>query len=593
MASVEELRGRLGRLDGRGYRAYRELTGSWQFPEFTLAIDHVQGDPFAAPSRLRVRLDASIAAFPPALYRTRVRRIALEDFVCRGFDRALRGRRSAPSGSGKSGSVGIDVGGQEVLERTAVVVDARWVEARLEVGLPAAGRRILGRACEKILCDELPRLVERCLRWANLPQAEAQRFVECVENQEAIRGRLSERGLVAFVADGSILPRESGVSDLPLARAVPFRSPASLRISFELPNPLADPMSDGKAGGTTLSGMGIPEGVTLIVGGGYHGKSTLLRALARSVYPHVPGDGREGVVTERNAVVIRAEDGRRIERVDVGAFIGDLPGARSTRALSTDDASGSTSQAANIVEAVEAGASTLLLDEDTCATNFMVRDARMQELIPARREPITPLIDRVLAMHQRWGTSTILVMGGCGDYFDVADHVIAMHEFLPEDATDEARAVASRIPTRRRVERSSPLAPIRGRSPAAKSFDASRGRREEVIRVRARDELQFGTSRIDLRGVEQLVDPSQTRAVGFAILRCARSFVDDRATLRQIVDALDELLDREGLDVLDPLRFESRGSERHPGNFARPRSHEIAAAVNRLRTLRIREPAAD
>ena len=545
MAGLQDLRDVLRRIDGRGYKAYRDVEGRYEERSLVLFVDHVQADPFAAPSRVRVRVRNG---WPPALHG-----IALRDFLARALAQAIRSR-----------AVAIDAGGQEVLERTALAMTPEWVEARLQVSLPAAGRRIRGREAEAILCDELPRIAEAGLRRA--PEADARRFVECVEDQEALRGQLAERGLVAFVGDGSLLPRESGVCDRPLAEAVPFRAPPELRVELALPHP------PGR-----VVGMGVPRGVTLIVGGGYHGKSTLLQALERGVYPHVPGDGREWVATAADAVKVRAEDGRRVERVDISPFIRELPGGRSTRDFSSDDASGSTSQAAAIVEAVEAGASALLMDEDTCATNFMVRDARMQELVRAEDEPIVPFVDRVRELWERLGVSTVLVMGGCGDYFETADTVIAMRAFEPQVVTGRAREVARAHPTGRRREATRALQAPRPRTPLPESIDPSRGRREVRIDVRARDAIGFGVQRIDLRCVEQLVDRSQTRAVGHALALARERFADGQAPLAAVLDALAACMDEQGLEAL----------ARHPVDLARPRRHEIAAAMNRLRGLRV------
>jgi predicted ABC-class ATPase len=585
--TADDLRRTLVRIDGRGYKAYKDIAGDYDFGDFTLHIDHVQGDPFASPSKVRVRVPQRVAKLPPGLFEGAVRRVALQDFLARQIHRAIRGIAQGSRGTGKSGLIAIDAGGQEVLERTAVVVRPEWVEARVQVGLPAAGRRVLARQAQAMLGDELPRIAERGLRWANLPYEQAQTFVECVENQEHIRGQLGDLGLVAFVGDGAILPRESGASDRPLARdqAVAFQSPESLRVSIEVPNPVPG----ASAAPHTVRGMGIPKGVTLIVGGGYHGKSTLLRALERGVYAHVPGDGREYVVTSRDAVKIRAEDGRRVEKVDISPFIADLPYGRSTTAFDSDDASGSTSQAANIIEAVEVGARALLLDEDTSATNFMVRDARMQALVHKEHEPITPFVDRVGELYSALGVSTVLVMGGCGDYFDAADTVIMMRDYRPIDATADARRVAADQATRRRTESASPITQITARIPLAESFDPSRGRREVKIDAKAVDLVVFGTEPIDLRGVEQLVDLSQTRAVACAIHLATARFLDGQATLAEVMDAAERFFDAQGLDALDPFHR----SGRHPGNFARPRKYELAAAINRLRTVRMRQRRAD
>jgi len=578
MPSLNDLHLLLARIDGRGYKAYKEIAGTYEVGGHSLHIDHVQGDPFAAPSKVRLRAPQTSAQIPADLFHNRVRRIALQDFLCREVDRAIRREVQGRRGTGKSGTVTIDVGGQEILERTALVVTKDWVEARVEVGLPASGRTILGRQAEAILCRELPKVLEASLLWASVPRDEARGFVDCAENQEAIREQLDQLGLVAFVADGAILPRKSGVSDQPLDRreAVAFVSPDPLRVSVPVPHPV-----DKK---DSVSGMGVPRGVTLIVGGGYHGKSTLLEAIERGVYPHVPSDGREYVVTNPEAVKIRAEDGRRVERVDISPFINNLPFERSTDAFSTDDASGSTSQAANIMEALEAGATTLLLDEDTSATNFMVRDARMQELVHKEDEPITPFLDRVRELYDGHGVSTVLVMGGSGDYFDAADRVILMREYRPREVTDEAKKIAKARPTRRTIEAGKPLPPQLERVPVARSFNPSRGKREVKIDAKAMDLILFGKEPIDLRAVEQLVDASQTRAIGHVLHLAAGRFMDDEHTLCEVLDQIEDLFDREGLDLLDP--FHQIGH--HPGNFARPRKYEIAAAINRLRTLRMR-----
>jgi predicted ABC-class ATPase len=572
----------LGRIDGRGYKAYKDIAGSYDFQGWTLFIDHVQGDPFAAPSKIRLRVPQTTARVPASLCENPVRRVAFEDFLARQVEKAINRASRNVRGSGKSGLIFIDAGKQEVLERTAVVVTRDFVEARIQVGLPAAGRTVLGRQADTLLCGELPRLAETALTWNNLgskAQQDGRKLVDCAENQEHIRNQLDEMGLVAFVANDAVLPRESGASDRPLARqAIPFRSPDALEVTITLPHPLAD-------GSESVTGMGIRRGVTLIVGGGYHGKSTLLRALERGVYPHIPGDGRQYVVTRRDAVKIRAEDGRRVEQVDISPFISNLPYERSTTTFSTDDASGSTSQAANIIEALETGATVLLLDEDTSATNFMVRDSRMQALVEKEHEPITPFLDRVRELSDSLGVSTVLVMGGCGDYFEAADTVIMMRDYLPQEVTREARDIAHSRPSGRVAETSQPLTTPTPRIPLAESFDPSRGRRDVKIDVKALDLVLFGRDRIDLRGVEQLVDMSQTQAVGHAIHLATRRFMDGQTTLREVVDKVEDVLIREGLDILDPFHHPGR----HPGNYALPRKHEIAAAINRLRTVKMRQ----
>jgi predicted ABC-class ATPase len=584
MPSIDELRQILNRIDGRSYNAYHEIRGSFTLREFTLFVDHVQGDPFAAPSKLRLRVDQTSAQLPKDLYDNPVRRLAFEDFLTRRVHRAARKdakSRGERRGSGKSGVVLVDVGGQEVLKRTATVLTPEWVEVRLEVGLPANGRRILGSEAEKLLCNQLLAIAKASL--VQPPVNEARYFINCVENQEAIRNRLPSLGLIAFVGDGSHLPRESGASERPLAgeNTVAFEAPESLRVKIDLLHPI-------KIGGSvcrSIEGLGVRKGVTLIVGGGYHGKSTLLDAIERAVYPHIPGDGREWVISDRGLIKIRAEDGRRVEKVNIDAFIRNLPQGRSTTAFESEDASGSTSQAASLVEALEAGGSGLLLDEDTSATNFMVRDTRMQALIQKEHEPITPFVERVRELHETLAVSTVLVMGGCGDYFETADTVIALRDFLPLDVTEEAKAIAANASSSRQKEAVNPLGEIARRIPVGGSIDASRGHRQVSIRASSLDRIEFGREEIDLRGVEQIVDTSQTRAIASAIYFAATRLIDGHRTLRDVLDELDELFDNRGLDELDP--FYRAG--RHPGNYARPRRFEIAAAINRLRSLRMRQ----
>ena len=581
MRTGAELRQLLARIDGRGYKAYRELRGGCDLLEdagLELFVDHVQGDPFAAPSKLRARVPMDVAQLPEALRASRVRRLALTDRLARRARRAIEGRGRRSRGSGKSGLLFVDAGGQEVLERSAVAITEDWVELRFELGLPAAGRRVLGREAEALLLEDAVAVARAALIAAPEDTAELDAFVRCVENQEQLRGQLAFRGLIAFVADGALLPRASGASDKPLhaSEAVAFEAPEALRVEL----PLATPHE----GRDTLTGLGIPRGVTLVVGGGYHGKSTLLRAVERGVYPHVPGDGREFVVSDPGLVKIRAEDGRRVVGVDIEGFVRDLPGGRSTHDFRSEDASGSTSQAASIVEALEAGASGLLLDEDTSATNFMVRDARMQALVRREHEPITPYLDRVRELWTEFGVSTLLVMGGCGDYFEVADTVLALRDYRVRDATDEARRIAQQDGAKRRREAPGPLRPPAPRSPVAASLDPSRGRREVKIDAQGVDALRYGREDVDLRGLEQLVDPSQTRAIGHALHLAARRFMDGATPLAEILDRLEEHFDREGLDPLDPFH---RPGE-HPGAYARPRRFEIAAALNRLRSLEVR-----
>lgn len=568
MRNSERIRGILRRIDGRGYGAYRELEGIYKLSFFDLSIDRVQRDPFAPPSQFCIRIGTDTSLFPEALWATRLRRIALSDYLGRQFAAAARVIARQKRGTGNSGSISINAGSQQVLERNSVVFTDSGIETRFLVGLPASGRRVLSRQAEEMILGEIPKIVGDSLLYRSLKPGDVDKHVCTVEDQAAMRSQLPDRGLVAFIANGSVLPRRTGIDDRPLLgqEAVPFCSPPEL--SIELSRPTSGP----------ISGMGIPRGVNLIVGGGYHGKSTLLRAIERGVYDHIPGDGREWVVTDPSAAKIRAEDGRSVQGVDISAFIGPLPFGIPTDRFSTENASGSTSQAANIGESIEAGARLLLIDEDTSATNFIIRDARMQALVMKENEPITPLIDRVRQIYRSFGVSTIMVVGGSGDYFDVADQVIMMKEYLPTVQTKAARRITVEFPSRRRVEAEGQLKKPVSRVLKRASLNPSRGDRAVRVAARGLSALHFGTQTIDLSNVEQLVDPSQTRAIGHALVHLYRQLLKKELSVSDALILLEDELDRGGLDALTRSRV---------GDLARPRPQETAAALNRLRSLKI------
>ena len=582
MTNKESLQRHLRQLDNRGYKAYKDIQGNYDFSEFTLIIDYVQGDPFASPSKFRVIVPPNIAQIPGELFNSRSREIALRDYLTRQFDQAAHSI-SSKRGTGKSGLIAVTGLGQEVLERTSAFIissntsdieDLGGVELRFAVGLPAGGRSILGRQAAEMLCEDIPQIVSNSLKYSHLNAAECRRHVETVEDADWLRQQLAQNGLVAFVADGSILPRRSGVDNgLLLNNAVAFQSPPSLKVEFNCPNR------------GLISGMGIPAGITLIVGGGYHGKSTLLRAIELGVYNRIPGDGREFVVTNPAAVKIRSEDGRSVAGVDISPFINHLPQGRDTAQFYTENASGSTSQAANIIEALELVASSkedlvpvLLVDEDTAATNFMIRDRRMQELIAKEKEPITPFIDKVKLLYEDCGVSTILVMGGSGDYFDVADTVIAMENFQADDVTEKAKEIAINYSISRAVEGGETFGEITQRVPLPASLDPSLGRRDVRVKVRDVDELAFGREEIDLDAIEQIVDSGQLRAIAAAMVYAKQQYMDGKRTLSEIIDLVMADIDAQGMDILSPFP---------EGDFAMFRRFELAAVINRLRSLSV------
>lgn len=596
MRSDRDLQRELERIDRRGYPAYKDLRGQYDFGDFVLSIDHVQGDPFASPSSVSVNVHNEVLHIPAGLWDKAHKRTALEDVLLRRFSRALAGCSMCAGGSGKSGVLATTCPGQEVLARSACEVDGGSVTFRFEAGLPAHGRTVDGRAAAKMLLDFVPQCVERTLFVDDGLLDQAWAAVDLADDQHAAREQMEAADLVAFVADGSILPRESGVSQRPLESALAFEAPAEQRVVLDLPH-------RGK-----VAGMGIKRGVTLIVGGGYHGKSTLLRALQDGVYNHVAGDGRELVLTDSTAVKLRAEDGRAVSGVDISLFIRDLPDGRDTSRFSTVDASGSTSQAAATVEAYEAGARALLIDEDTSATNFMVRDALMEAVVAREFEPITPFVERVRDLWERAGVSSIIVAGSSGAYFSVADVVLQMDRYRVHDITAHARAVCAELaapatpraarfalPAGNRAIAVSPVAPgtdsargdrggrdDRGGRGARGGFGgrgAGRGPRPDRIKVRTSgcEELQVGRGSADVRLVEQLVDPCQARALAQLVRMGAQAgILVQGKPVAKAVDELMALLDREGWRALAEHDYVACG-------LALPRPQELAAVLNRWR----------
>ncbi|MEL6157593.1 MAG: ABC-ATPase domain-containing protein [Cyanobacteria bacterium J06554_11] len=577
----EQLKEQLKNLEGRSYGNYRAIKGDYAFSDFLLSVDYIQGDPFAAPSRICIQLNQTIAKFPTQWITDYVSRVAIADYLTRQVAQVAQsiGKKR---GSGKSGNIQIARPSQAILRRTAVWITADVLEARLTVGLPAFGRRIAGKMAAELLCEDIPELVARSLKYTAIDKWALTRHVETLKDTEALRNQLPTRGLVAFIADGACLPRKSGVDERPLTEdADCFIAPSEARVELNTPH------------SGTVKGLGIRAGVTLIVGGGYHGKSTLLRAIEQGIYSHVPGDGREQVVADPATVKLRAEDGRSIAGVDISPVINHLPRGRDSEHFSTQNASGSTSQAASLIEAAEAGARVLLIDEDTAATNFMIRDRKMQALIAKEKEPITPFVDKVRQLYDDYGISTILVMGGSGDYFSVADTVIAMEGYQPRIVTAQAREIARSAPEQRRAEGGQHFGNLTPRVVLRDSLPSGEGNRRKGNRSlklkSSRDSLSLGDEKIDLRAIEQIAEAHQVSAIAQAMLYAQQYYFDGRRTLPDILDSVMDDIKRGGLDALRGNDTVNNASGRpfRTGDLAEFRRFELAAAINRLRTVKI------
>lgn len=580
MKNSEELRQQLRSINRKSYPAYKGLKGLYHFGNYILSIDHVQGDPFASPSHVSIQISHRDAGFPVEYYKDTLTGTTLCDYLTRQFEKQVSQYSFRAKGSGKSGLLTVSHCGQEILSRTACEITEKGITARFFVGFPANGRTINATELEKILFDFLPVCIQKSFFYSSLNAKELQNYIELAEDQEFIRHTLPAKNLCAFIADGSILPRESGISSRPMKASVPFTSPDSLRISINLPH-------KGE-----ITGMGIPKGITLIVGGGYHGKSTLLNALELGVYNHIPGDGREYVITDATAVKLRSEDGRFIKDVDISMFINDLPNKKDTRCFSTLDASGSTSQAAGIVESMEAGSHLFLLDEDTSATNFMVRDAFMQQVIQREKEPITPFLERAEDLYKKAGISTILVAGSSGAFFHIADTIIQMDNYVPKDITASVKKLCCQYPlpsvsvtdfqlphSHRIMSRPAESSKRLRHNSRGNHSDSDATRPERLkTRISGTDGFSLGRQEIDLRYTEQLIDAEQTAALGLLLKYAVEHLADGRRTLPEIVQFLWKNLSLHGLSFFTENQKISCG-------YATPRIQEIYACINRYRGL--------
>lgn len=562
MKNLSDLKRELEKIDGRGYKTYKTLEGQYSFEDYILSIDHVQGDPFASPSRIRVIVNSN-NNFPKNLFDEKYKKITICDFLTRLFSKNIYKYGEKVFGSGKSGLIEISKCSQQVIERTSIIINNEKIEARFYVGFPARGRSVLSKELEKILFNIIPNIVKNTLIYNNINIKALNDKLKLLEDQEFIRKQLKDKKLIAFIANNSILPRESGISQKPLKDGKKFISPKELEVEFNTPNR------------GLIKGMGIPEGITLIVGGGYHGKSTLLKALELGVYNHIEGDGREFVITDNTALKVRAEDGRAITKTDISLFINNLPNGKYTKKFYTENASGSTSQAANIIEGIESGTKLFLIDEDTSATNFMIRDSVMQQLVSKDKEPITPFIDVARSLYKQKGISTILVAGSSGDFFDIADLVIQMDNYEPYEVTKKAKALSrgiTNVNENLKVDIDFNRVILKG------TIESSP--KGVKVKTLGKDGISINKENIDLRAVEQIVDNEQLNTIGAIMKYAENKLMGKNLTLAQIADNITEEL-KNNLIGIENIK----GGY---GSFAIVRKQEIMCAYNRYRKIKIR-----
>ncbi|EKA7390062.1 TPA: ABC-ATPase domain-containing protein [Vibrio parahaemolyticus] len=543
---MDQLTATLKKIEKQNYRAYQQIKGQYDFTDFTLFIDHVQGDPYASASRFRATRAWSLTGLEWLKNESPAFQRAARDFIARSFEQFAK----------QENTVSIALNGQTVLDSTAVLFTEEGIELRFRVNLPAEGRSVLGKKANNILTFHLPKFIRRATLERELDKEAMVKHCQVVEDQSALREQLEAHNLVAFVANGSVLPRIAGNCDLPMKEAVEFTTPESLQVTLHAPNK------------GYVTGLGIPKGITLIVGGGFHGKSTLLNAIERSIYDHIPGDGREYIVTDQKAMKIRAEDGRCVHHLNLSNYINHLPMGKDTTDFSTQDASGSTSQAAWLQESIEAGATSLLIDEDTSATNFMIRDERMQALVAKGDEPITPLVDRIGQLRDELDISTIIVMGGSGDYLDVANTVIQMHDYQAVDVTEKAKQVIAQHPTQRHNESEESLQTFRPRALNRVALMNILTDGKFRVSAKGKDSLRFGKEFTDLSALEQIESADEVNAIGWLWFQLAQ---------------LPGWCNNPAKDIEEMLSGEWHASLPKQGDLAKPRTLDVMAALNRMR----------
>ncbi len=538
---------------------YKKLKRTFKFSNFDLNFLHIQGDPFADGSRLELKIKRDLFPITDSDLEYK-RRIGFEDAILRGFANTLK-KTSKSRGSGKSGEWRFCYLGQKILPRVACEITKSDIFIRFSAGLPADGRKILAHEASEMIFDDLVKAVEQGIFTYDFSEWKHQ--ADLFEDQCFVRQVIKENDWLGFIANGSRLARQSGVDDRPLSEGnIAWSSPEPMEVEINLPH-------CGK-----VTGSALRKGITLICGGGFHGKSTLLKALTQGIYHHIADDGREFCLMTDDAVSIKAEEGRSINHVDISSFIDRLPSKKNTHSFSTSNASGSTSQAANICEAIAMGASCLLFDEDTSATNFLIRDRRMQEFIERDFEPITPFVDRVEEIYEKTGVSCIFVMGGLGDYLEKADQVIVMREYKPLLETKRAQEVAGLFPTKRKSEAGELVLSENIRTPSSQSLRLRKGRKEYFTKAVSQRDIILGEETVDVGSLDQIISIDQLKTIADWIAFIKKNKQDK--SIRETVNDLEEKLSTSLLsNLVDECRYDRV--------WVRP--FELIAVLNRVRHL--------
>lgn len=555
---MKELYQRLQAISGKNYGSYRQLAQKkLDFGDFSLEFLHIQGDPYAPPSKILLSAPLKILGWNGDFTSTKTKQMALSDFLHRELAKAIQERYPD-----KNQPIVLSMPGQEILIRNSLWADNGNLTILLQVALPGEKRLIDGVAVKEIFTQVLPDILTMALYADSEKIKGAKNAIETLEIREGLIQELKKRDLVAFVPNGAILPRESGISEKPLLNSIPFTSPESLSVELE---------SCGK----TFKGMGIKKGITVITGGAYHGKSTLLSALEKAVYPHIQGDGREWIVVDESAVRIKTEEGRSVRHSDISMLVRDLPGNKSTKDFSTAHASGSTSEAANLIEMLEFGTTTFLIDEDSSAVNFLIRDSRVRTLIGNEKEPLIPLIDKIRTLAKA-DYNFILVAGACGDYLEVADTVLLLTDYLVENVTEKVKEICKEKNLQTSVESGVFEQTSRNFKDFVEEIKSSvkpLSAVERQVKVKLQgNNLHIGFLQAEVSRISQMPDSSSCLGAGILLLNLLQN-IEDKPSKELIQEKIEKI-------SLIGFRNLPQGLNRE---IALPRLFEIASVLLRLR----------
>lgn len=574
MKDKKEFFNLLAGLDGQPFSEYQQLVGDFDFSRYVIKCSRIDlNSSDALAPVFSIRIPQTIAEIPEYLFDTPVRRTAMEDLLLRrladhigavaNYDHNGIARRHIHSAAPN----------QKILPRNALLLTSEYIEVYVRITLPTQqviveGEPVVsidGDMAQHIFFDDLPEIVSNSLLYCNIDAAEADRFVNNMEDADHLRQHLAASGQVSYLAEGAMISRMAG-SDLPdYENLLPMEMDEELIEEVDVPH----------AG--TVRGMGVPTGLTLVLGESDSGRVELMNAIAQGIYNHIPGDGRERIVTVADAVNIRSEVGRPIQQVDISAFAEEFPDGSNPASCSTVSAGAFTSQAASTVEALEAGARVLLYDEHSSSSTFLSSDTRVTPLLgKSSRNTLAAIARRMV---DELGISMVVAGSSLvAEFIPIADKILKVENFRISDITEEAKALEIAVPEAagETVNLGSMLSRARWAMPS--SIDPSIGREDLVILAEDADFLQFGRSLVDLDGVSQLADADQTRAIGFVLYYAKLRYMDEGYSIREILDLVDRDLSNEGLNTLvRELR----------GDLARPRRYEVAATLNRLPSFRV------